>query len=156
MTARFTAILLGIVALAAIASAVLIVLSGSGEREEPDLPMLMSQAQRYAEKLYLAGEAGNWPLAAFYVHELEEVAEDLRRSGSRKNDLDLGELAAELLLPAIHEVDRAIDVGPDAFAPSYGRLVAACNQCHEATGYGFVRIQAPIQARPYPGQRFAP
>jgi hypothetical protein len=124
--------------------------------EEPsrDLPTVMMFMQRYAEKLHMAGQGGNWELAAFYAHELEETGEALRDGGYEVRGLSLTSLADTSFLPAVREVDRAIDIDPPAFSASFRRLVAACNTCHQASGYGFVRIVEPEEARPYPSQQF--
>jgi hypothetical protein len=42
-----------------------------------------------------------------------------------------------------------------AFAQTYDALTAACNNCHQATNFGFNRVQRP-EANPYPDQVFAP
>lgn len=137
----------------------LFVLSGTAcERPDGsggDLPEMMMYLERYFEKLYLAGEAANWELAAFYAHELEEVGKDLRDAGFVKNDVDLRPIVEERFLPAVEAVDTAIDLGPDAFRTSVAELAVTCNSCHAATGYGFVRIELPEPGRPYPSQRFA-
>jgi hypothetical protein len=124
--------------------------------EEPsqDLPALMMFMQRYAEKLHMAGQEGNWELAAFYVHELEETGEALRDGGYEARGLSLTSLADTSFLPAVREVDRAIDVDPQAFDASFRRLAASCNTCHQASGYGFLRIVVPEEARPFPSQQF--
>src|SRR5262249_1120702 len=41
------------------------------------------------------------------------------------------------------------------FAQTYDALTAACNNCHQATNFGFNRVQRP-DTNPYPNQVFAP
>ena len=41
-----------------------------------------------------------------------------------------------------------------AFVPAYDALTAACNNCHQATNFGFNRVQRPA-SNPYPSQVFA-
>jgi hypothetical protein len=42
-----------------------------------------------------------------------------------------------------------------AFTQAYDALTAACNNCHQATNFGFNRVQRP-DANPYPNHAFAP
>ena len=42
-----------------------------------------------------------------------------------------------------------------AFAQAYDALTAACNNCHQATSFGFNTVQKPA-TNPYPNQAFAP
>lgn len=126
--------------------------------DQPDLLFLMASMQRFGEKLYLAAEAGNWPLADLYAHELEEAAEELIEGGFEKNDVDLGDFARLNFLPALERVEAAVRAGDAAaFEPAYAALAASCNACHAASGYGLVRIIVPTDpTRPYPSQDFAP
>ena len=43
----------------------------------------------------------------------------------------------------------------EAFATAYDALTAACNNCHQATNFGFNVVQRPA-TNPYPNQVFAP
>jgi cytochrome c553 len=124
----------------------------------PDLLLLMASMQRFGEKLYFSAEAGNWPLADLYAHELEEAAEELVEGGFEKNDVDLGDFARASFLPTLERVEAAVRAGDGAaFQPAYADLVTSCNACHAATGYGLVRIIVPTDpARPYPSQDFRP
>jgi hypothetical protein len=42
-----------------------------------------------------------------------------------------------------------------AFAQAYDALTAACNNCHQATNFGFNRVQRP-ETNPFPNQLFTP
>ena len=44
--------------------------------------------------------------------------------------------------------------GP-AFSAAFDTLTAQCNNCHEATNFGFNRVQRPA-TNPYPNQVFEP
>jgi hypothetical protein len=141
-----------------------LVLSSGCERQpshvdaasEPDLLQLMASMERFSEKLYLAASAGNWTLAAFYAHELEEVGADLRDAGFEKGGIDLGSMTSELFLPAVERLDRAIDVSRAEFQQAFSDVVASCNACHAAAGYPFIQIVVPTEDRPYPMQSFSP
>ncbi len=44
------------------------------------------------------------------------------------------------------------------FASAYSKLTAACNNCHEATGFGFIKIRvprlSPIETSPFSDELF--
>jgi len=123
---------------------------------EHDLLLSMLYMQRFLEKTALAAEAGNWPLADRYAHELEEAAEALE--GASHDGVDLWDLTRSAFLPAHERLEAAISVRDRiGYDRAMGDLVQACNACHAAAGYGDVRIIAPTDfSRPFPSQDFAP
>src|SRR5690606_28866725 len=58
--------------------------------EHGELAPHMASLQRFAEKLHLAGEAGNWALAGFYEHEIEETAEAVIEGGFEEDGQEIG------------------------------------------------------------------
>ena len=61
-----------------------------------------------------------------------------------------------MITEPIKELRAAVDKkDPRAFAAAYDTLTAACNNCHQATNFGFNRVQKP-SSNPYPNQLFAP
>ena len=75
--------------------------------------------------------------------------------------------------PKLGDVDMAKMIEQDSFAPldalkkavaardsqgfsaAFGKLTAACNACHEATHFGFIKIGVPT-ASPFSNEVFAP
>jgi hypothetical protein len=111
---------------------------------EADLLGTMIRSQRYLEKAAAAGEAGNWPLAAFYAHELEETAEHVATAGWVDDGVELGPLAARWAVPAAERLHEAAVAGDDV-------------ACHRATDHGFLQIAVPsAPGGLYPSQRFSP
>ena len=126
------------------------------EGEHGELAPHMASLQRFAEKLHLAGDAGNWELASFYEHELEETADAVIAGGFEEDGQEIAPLVEQWLLPAVERVGESVETGDAAaFEAAYGELVASCNSCHAATDHGFVRIVVP-DGNPYPSQDFAP
>jgi cytochrome c553 len=125
--------------------------------EDPgELAPYMGLLQRYADKLYFAGRNANWPLADFYHHELEETAEEIIGAGFDADGHDVGPLMDAMLLPALQQIDQAVGAADAAgFESAYAALVQACNNCHQNTGYGFIRLTIPERTG-YPNQDFAP
>ena len=130
----------------------------AAEREAALLAHMIAN-QRYVEKAWLAGEAGNWPLATFYAHELEETAERIVDGGHVDDGVDVSAIAAEVALPRAQALHAAAEAGDAArFEVAYGLLIDGCNSCHKRSGHRFIAIQEPDAAAPgaYPSQDFAP
>jgi len=128
-----------------------------GERESQALLVHMVLYQRYAEKAQTAAEAENWPLAAFYAHEIEENTEHLIDGGIVDEGIDLSAIAAEVALPRAERLLAAARSGDRArFDSTYAVMIDGCNACHKRSGHRFVQVQVPASAAGYPSQSFAP
>lgn len=145
-----------------IASAVALVCGCSNkaapEAYRPGLGEIMTLTQMRHAKLWLAGQAGNWPLAEYETHELEEGFDDVvtfhpKHRGSQVPlaqavpIMTNGPLAA--VRAAIRNQDRA------EFTKAYDSLTAACNECHRKTSFKFNVVTRPT-GNPYLNQDFAP
>ncbi|MFN3595655.1 MAG: hypothetical protein ACK41D_00110 [Rubricoccaceae bacterium] len=129
----------------------------AAREDESDLLLQMLLLQRYAEKAHLAAEADNWPLAAFYAHEVEEAAERLAEGGYAHDELDLGPIARETALPPAERLLAAAEAADaPAFAEAFAGVVAGCNACHARTGHPYLVVQVPDGRAAYPSQRFTP
>lgn len=116
--------------------------------EEPDTIGTMGQLQLFLHKLSLSVDAGNIELADFYAHELEEAIE-AAESIEAYHDIPVGRLTGSILTPTFEQLEKALDGGdPEAIRSRLRGVVSSCNGCHQATGYGFIRI-APSDANPY-------
>lgn len=117
------------------------------QKEKPsEYPVLetMGYYQRFTHKLYLAGTNGNWPLAAFYNHELEEVSEELINANVIHDDFNLSNLSESLLLPTIDYLEQAIEAKDQVlFMENYTAMISSCNLCHKTTGHSFIQITVP-------------
>lgn len=121
---------------------------------EPGLAALMERMQAYTHKLQLSIEARNAPLAHFYLHELEETADDVAANIEHYDDYPVGPLVTSMLLPQVEQLEEAVDAADwPATALHFTELVDACNACHLATGHGNIRI-APASGNPF-AQDFA-
>lgn len=120
--------------------------SGGHHAEESGLPLIyhMSFINRYAEKLYFAGEAENWELADIYNHEVEEISENIVARGEMHDDTNISELMESMLLPQVERIKEAIDAGDrEMFLNRYTVMIQTCNQCHTASDYGAVKVTVP-------------
>lgn len=111
---------------------------------EYELAIGMNRMQIWMDKLYFSGTAENWPLADFYLHEMEETMEEMMAANLVKNDVPITPLLEAMLLPEIEALEDVVDAGNSGqFLRHYDSVVNACNVCHGNTGYGFIQMQRP-------------
>jgi hypothetical protein len=124
----------------------------------PGLGEIMSLQQMRHAKLWLAGSAGNWPLAAYELDELREGFDDVVHFHPTHKDapLPLNQLVPKIVGQPLKDLDAAI-AGKDRerFAAAFDALTAGCNSCHQATNFGFNVVVRPA-GNPYLNQSFAP
>ncbi len=124
----------------------------------PGLGELMTLQQMRHTKLWLAGEAGNWPLAAYEIKELGEGFDDIVKFHPTHEESPVAPKDAipRMVAGPVAAISAAVakkDAG--GFEQSYDTLTKACNDCHQATNFGFNVVQRPAM-NPYPNQVFAP
>jgi hypothetical protein len=123
----------------------------------PGLGEIMTFTQMRHAKLWAAGEAENWDLAAYEVDELEEGFQDAItfHPTHRNSAVSLGQLLPELVNPRIIALRTAIGKRDKAsFETAFDRLTDTCNACHRATNFGFNVVRRPSSASFY-NQDFA-
>jgi hypothetical protein len=118
---------------------------------------MMGYLQRYTDKLWYAGDAGNWELAKFYHDEIAETAADIAAAHVVNDGIEVSQQVGELLPPMLAKIDQVIAAKDAAqFRPRYNELVATCNDCHAATKHTFIQIALPSGPSAHWNQRFAP
>jgi hypothetical protein len=118
----------------------------------------MTLQQMRHTKLWLAGQAGNWDLARYEVKELGEGFDDIVKFHPTHEDSSVAPKDAipRMVTGPVNELRAAVQKrDPTAFEAAYDGLTKACNDCHQATNFGFNVVQRP-QTNPYPNQVFAP
>jgi cytochrome c553 len=126
------------------------------ERLTPGLHSLMVDLGMRHASLWFAGDAGNWPLADYMVHEVEELIGEIEELHPVYRDIQVAALLGEMTMPAVESLEAAVDAGdPAAFVDAYDRFTAACNHCHTASGRAAIVIQRP-SAPPQTNLRFEP
>jgi len=135
--------------------------SGSSEAAAepyvPGLGELMSLQQMRHVKLWFAGQAENWELAAYELDELGEGFDDVVKFHPTHKDSPVAPKDAipRIVTEPLTELRTVVDrKDVRAFAQAYDALTAACNNCHRATNFGFNAVQTPA-TNPYPNQVFA-
>jgi hypothetical protein len=122
----------------------------------PGLEQFMNVIQSEHAKLWYAGSARNWPLAAYQLGEIKEVMSDAQDLVPTFKNLPLDKMLDAVITGEIAELEKAIDAQDEPkFTAGYGKLTQACNACHQATGNGFVVIQRPV-GQAFPNQDFRP
>ena len=124
----------------------------------PDLGDLMLQQQMRHAKLWFAGEAGNWKLAAYECAELREGFEEIARlhPTHKEAPVPIDQAIETIILEPVDNLSKAIaKADRKAFEEAFDSVTAGCNGCHEATDYGFSVLQRP-KSNPFPNQNFSP
>ncbi|MGA9333447.1 MAG: hypothetical protein WBV39_04140 [Rudaea sp.] len=129
----------------------------------PELGHQMLEIQIRHARLWFAGQAQNWILAAFELQELKETFEAIVEQNPDDAIFQPQRLAD--ILPAmtkapIRHLRDAIDHANRAeFDKAYDGLSAACTGCHRVAGNTFLVIQRPktplldnLRTKPVPNQ----
>ena len=120
----------------------------------PGLGELMSANQMRHAKLWFAGQAGNWPLAAYELDELREGFDDVLTYQPHFKGKPIAKLLEPMTEPALAQLEAAIAAKNRArFEAAFDELSHACSSCHRELGYGFIAIQRPT-ASTFTNQRF--
>ena len=113
----------------------------------PELGEQMLGLQIRHARLWYAGQAQNWLLAAFELQEVKEAFDAVVEQNPEHATFQPQRLAD--ILPAMTKAPvaalrDAIDHGSKAeFEKAYDGLSAACSGCHKVAGNDFLVIQRP-------------
>lgn len=132
--------------------------STASEAYAPGLGEIMTLQQMRHTKLWLAGEAGNWDLAAYEIKELQEGFDDVVKFHPTHEDSPVAPKDAipRMVTVPLSDLAGVVEKKDAAmFGQTYDALTKACNDCHQATNFGFNVVQRPAM-NPYPNQVFAP
>lgn len=126
--------------------------SPSADQYVPRLGDIMSAAQTRHQKLWLAGKAQNWELAAY---ELRQLKASLVEAALLYSGIPVGNVTT--LEPSLQSVSGAIDAKDGRkFAKVLGELTEGCNACHRSMSRGFVVMKVPSDQQPFADQQFTP
>lgn len=105
----------------------------------PSLNEIMEIVQLEHIKLWQAGSAKNWRLAAF---ETDRIRDTFLRTATFYDGMPTKYVVA--VDAPLREMKIASTAGdPLAYAAGYARLTAACNACHQAANVGFIVVVTP-------------
>jgi hypothetical protein len=126
--------------------------------DEPGLGEIMSLQQMRHAKVWYAGQAQNWPLAAYELDELREGFDDVVQYHPTHKDspLPLSQVVPKIMGEPLQALDHAIRAhDSQAFVAAFDGVTAGCNHCHQATNFGFNVVRRPA-APGYSNQDFNP
>lgn len=110
----------------------------------PGLEQFMNVILMEHNKLWFAGKARNWELAAYELGEIKEVMGDVQDVVPVFKNLPLASMLDAVITKEIVELEKAIEAKNfKQFAAGYDKLNAACNTCHQGTENGFIVIKRP-------------
>jgi hypothetical protein len=111
----------------------------SGEQYVPRLGDIMNLIQVRHAKLWFAGQAQNWELAAFEIGQLRSSLSD---AAVFYSGLPVGNVTT--LGASIEQISGAIAAKDGKrFAAGFGELSAGCNACHSSMDRAFIVIRPP-------------
>jgi hypothetical protein len=118
----------------------------------PRLSQIMSMIQSQHMKLWLAGNARNWDLAAF---ELAQLTDSIGEAATLYSGIPSTNVAKQTApLKSISDAIAAKD--RQAFSKAVESLTKGCNACHQSMGRSFIVIQVPPTNGPFSDQLFPP
>jgi len=124
----------------------------------PGLGEFMTATQMRHAKLWFAGQARNWPLAAYELDEIQEGFEDIVKYHPvhQGSPVPVKEILPRLTALPLARLRTAIGSEDNAqFDAAFDSLTAACNECHRAENFGFNIITRP-GSNPFTNQEFSP
>jgi hypothetical protein len=122
----------------------------------PGFGEFMSATQMRHAKLWFAGDAQNWDLAAFELDEIKEGLEDATRLHPTHEGIPVGDMIKASLDEPLAGLAKAIEAkDKNEFTRAFDVLTEACNGCHTAAAHAFIKITRPT-APPVSNQDFAP
>lgn len=114
------------------------------ERFTPGLHTLMGAVANRHAMLWFAGQAGNWELVDYQIHEMEELIEEIEELHPVYGEVPVAQLLGEMTHPAMEALEAALaarDQG--SFTSSFDRLTQACNSCHVAADREVILVVRP-------------
>lgn len=117
------------------------------KRTQPELGNQMLLLELRHDRLWWAGEAGNWNLAYYMAGEMGEAVQGIIETNGNAAELQpqkLSEVMPAMLNAPLKNLMDAIGTHDKAkFASAYDDLSAACTGCHRVAGNPMLVIQRP-------------
>ncbi|MGA9342163.1 MAG: hypothetical protein WBV61_07490 [Rhodanobacteraceae bacterium] len=113
----------------------------------PELGQQMLELQIRHDRLWWAGDAGNWNLAYYMTGELGEALQRIEETNGEARELQpqmLAKLMPSMMDPAVKQMQEALArKDKAAFEKAFDNLSASCTACHQVAGNTFLVIQRP-------------
>ena len=118
----------------------------------PRLVVIMSAAQNQHLKLWLAGKAKNWELAAY---ELRQLTDSLAEAAVLYPGIPVSNVTT-LQEPLLSIADAVMAGDGRKFAASVRKLTDGCNACHSSMNRSYIVMTLPAERLPPTNQVFEP
>jgi hypothetical protein len=106
--------------------------------------LMIATIQPRHERLWRAGQDGNWQFAAYELGNLRGAFGRIGQAHPVTQNISFPEMVASVTEQPFKELDSAIQSkDATAFTRAYGDLTGACNSCHQALNHGVVEIVVP-------------
>lgn len=106
--------------------------------------LMIGTIQPRHERLWRAGQDGNWEFAAYELGNLRGAFGRLGRAHPTEHDTSLPDMISSVTEQPFSNLNDAIrSKDAAAFVKAYGELTDACNSCHQALNRGVVKVGRP-------------
>jgi hypothetical protein len=106
--------------------------------------LMIATIQPRHERLWRAGQDGNWEFAAYELGNLHGAFDRLGHAHPIEHDISFPDMIASVTEQPFKELKSAIQSkDAAAFTKAYADLTDACNSCHQALNHGVVEIVVP-------------
>jgi hypothetical protein len=106
--------------------------------------LMIATIQPRHERLWRAGQDGNWEFAAYELGNLHGAFDRLGHAHPTEHDISFPDMIASVTEQPFKELKSAIQSkDASAFTKAYADLTDACNSCHQALNHGVVEIVVP-------------
>jgi hypothetical protein len=106
--------------------------------------LMIATIQPRHERLWRAGQDGNWEFAAYELGNLHGALGRIGQAHPSTQNISFPEMIASVTDQPFKELKSAIQSKDAiAFNKAYADLTDACNSCHQALNHGVVEIVVP-------------
>ena len=106
--------------------------------------LMITTIQPRHERLWQAGQDGNWDFAAYELGNLKGAFNRLGQAHPTEHDISFPDMITSVTEQPFEELNSAIrSKDSAAFGKAYADLTDACNSCHQALNHGLVEIRVP-------------
>jgi hypothetical protein len=106
--------------------------------------LMIATIQPRHERLWRAGQNGNWEFAAYELGNLHGAFGRIGQAHPTTQNISFPEMIATVTEQPFKELKSAIQSkDATAFTKAYADLTDACNSCHQALNHGAVEIVVP-------------
>jgi hypothetical protein len=106
--------------------------------------LMIATIQPRHERLWRAGQNGNWEFAAYELGNLHGAFGRIGQTHPITQNISFPEMVASVTEQPFKELKSAVQSkDASAFTKAYADLTDACNSCHQALNHGVVEIVVP-------------